>query len=507
MTQPAPPGAATTSPTAAAAAATTTTTLVVVNPHSARGGSEIGAAIAVLEARGHRVLFHAGDTPGALPDLIARHAPEADRVVVGGGDGTLNGVIEAVLATGLPLGILPLGTANDLARGLGIPADPVAACRIIAGGHARAIDLGRVNGKHFFNVASLGASVEIARAMQRRRDRNARWGVLSYPLAMMEAVKFCRPFHARLRVDGHEQDVTSYQISVGNGRYYGGGMRVAEEAALDDGSLDLYSLKVSSAWRVLLHLPALRAGRHHVWRGVLHLRGRDIAIDTNRPMPINTDGELTTHTPAHFTVLPGALTVYVPPEGGEALRRPSAAASAAAGTASGTAAGALQESPAVSLFRSDAEVALDDVVVACKRTAEHLAEAAALTRDDARALSGLFAAQSDERAAMAAEMERHMVDMGIFPGDPDDDLEVVEEAMLRVRDVLSPDHRRLLVEDNLAEAEDLATAISRALQEDISENAEAALSRMQKAVARAINTLRATRADLAAPESGPHDGA
>ncbi|MGC2855043.1 lipid kinase [Novispirillum sp. DQ9] len=471
----------------AAASTTATTTLLVVNPHSARGGAEIGAAIAVLEARGHRVLFHAGDSPGALPALVERHAREADRVVVGGGDGTLNGVLEAVLHAGLPLGILPLGTANDLARGLGIPADPVAACRIIADGHARPIDIGCVNGKHFFNVASLGASVEIARAMHRRRDRNTRWGVLSYPLAMMEAVKFCRPFRAHLRVDGHEQDVTSYQISVGNGRFYGGGMLVAEEAALDDGSLDLYSLKVRSAWQVLLHLPALRAGRHHTWRGVLHLRGRDITVRTNRPMPINTDGELTTHTPARFTVLPGALTVYVPLEGGDALRRTD------------------KESSTVSLFRSDAEVALDDVVVACKKAAEHLAEAAALTRDDARPLSDLFAAQSDERAAMAAELERHMVGMGAYPGDPDDDLEVMEEAVLRVRDVLSADHRRLLVEDNLAETEDLATAISRALQEDIPEDTHAALGRMQKVVARAIATLRAARADLAA-EDGDGDG-
>lgn len=494
MTQQAPPRGSPSSPASA-----TTTTLLVVNPHSAKGRSEIGEAVAVLEDAGHRVLFHAGDSPGALPDLIARHAAEADRVVVGGGDGTLNGVVEAVLETGLPLGILPLGTANDLARGLGIPADPVAACRIIAGGHARAIDLGCVNGKHFFNVASLGASVEIARTMQRRRDRNARWGVLSYPLAMMEAVKFCRPFRARVQVDAHEQEMSSYQIAVGNGRYYGGGMRVAEEAALDDGSLDLYSLKVRAAWQVLLHLPALRAGRHQAWRGVLHLRGREITVETSRPMPINTDGELTTHTPGRFSVLPGALTVYVPPEGGEALRRPPVAVKAAAPPADPA---TRKESSTVSLFRSDAEVALDDVVVACKRAAEHLEEAAALTRDDAPKLSRLFAAQSDDRAAMSAELERHMIAMGAYPGDPDDDLEVVEEAVLRVRDVLSADHRRLLVEENLAEAEDLATAISRALQEDIPEDTHTALSRMQKTVAQAINTLRATRADLAASEDG-----
>lgn len=461
-------------------------TLLVINPHSAQGKAEVGAGIAVLRDSGQDVTVHEGDSPGALPGLIKAHVGGADRVVVGGGDGTLNGVIEAVLDSGLPLGILPLGTANDLARGLGIPTDLVAACRIIADGQTRPIDLGCVNGKHFFNVASLGASVEIARTMQSRRDRNARWGVLSYPLAMLTAVHRCRPFRATVRVDGHEQDMHSYQISVGNGRFYGGGMLVAEEAALDDGSLDLYSLKVRSVWQVLLHLPALRAGRHQSWRGVQHLRGSTIIVRTNRSMPINTDGELTTRTPAVFTVLPGALPVFVPASGGEALRHSPAAQP--------------EEASEMPVFRNDSEVALDDVVLACKRSAEHLAEAAELTQTDAPKLSALFRAQSDDRAAMSALLERRMVEMGGYPGDPDDDREVVEEAVRRVRDMLSPDHRRMLVEDSLAESEDVATAVSRALQEDLPPAAHESLADIQKRVAADINRLRATRAHLAAPD-------
>lgn len=472
-------------------------TLLVINPHSAKGQAEIGAGIAVLRDSGQDVTVHEGDSPGALPALVAAHAGEADRVVVGGGDGTLNGVIEAVLASGLPLGILPLGTANDLARGLGIPNDLVGACRIIANGHTRPIDLGCVNGKHFFNVASLGASVEIARTMQRSRDRNARWGVLSYPLALLTAARRCRPFRATIRVDGHEQDSYAYQVSVGNGRFYGGGMLVAEEAALDDGSLDLYSLKVRSLWRLLLHLPAFRAGRHQTWRGVLHLRGKTIVVRTSRSMPINTDGELTTRTPAVFSVLPGALPIFVPVTGGEALRKPSGTQSPGARTQ--------EASSEMSVFRSNGEVALDDVVVACKRSAEHLAEAADLTHIDSPKLSALFRAQSDERAEMSALLERRMIEMGGYPGDPNDDREVVEDVVRRVRDVLSADHRRMLVEDSLAESEDLATAVSRALQEDLPPAAHETLVDIQKRVAAVINRLRATRAHLAAPEGEGED--
>lgn len=459
-------------------------TLLAINKQSARGEAEVGAALAILEDSGQEIVLHEGGGPEALLDFIRGNAAGAQRVVIGGGDGTLNLVIDAILDCGLPLGILPMGTANDLARGLGIPTNPVEACRIIADGQTRHIDLGWVNGKHFFNVASLGASVEIARTMQRRRDRNARWGVLSYPIAMVEAARHCSPFRALLRVDGHTQDVRSYQISVGNGRFYGGGMRVAEDAALDDGTLDLYSLKVRSAWQVLLHLPALRAGRHQNWRGVLHLRGREITIQTDHPMPVNTDGELTTHTPAVFRVVPGAVPVFVPGQGGEALR----------------AVPAKEEEGEMSVFRSDAEVAFDDVVVASKAAADHLAEAADLLADDDADLAALLRRQSAHRAAEAVDLEHHMVTMGAYPSDPDADREVVEETVRRVRDVFSSDHRRMLVDDALAETEDLATAISRALQEDLPSDALNALAATQKHVAADVNALRAVRARLATPE-------
>ncbi|WP_265094641.1 diacylglycerol kinase family protein, partial [Enterobacter hormaechei] len=102
-----------------------------------------------------------------------------DAIVVGGGDGSINAVLEGALAARLPLGILPLGTANDLARTLGIPPDPVAAAGIIQAGYLRQIDLGRVNGHLFANVASLGLSVELTRRLTGALKR--RWGRLGYP--------------------------------------------------------------------------------------------------------------------------------------------------------------------------------------------------------------------------------------------------------------------------------------------------------------------------------------
>ena len=111
---------------------------------------------------------------------------------------------------------------------------------MIAAGWTHRIDLGRVNAKHFFNVASLGLSVEVARQLDAEVKR--RWGVLGYPLILWRAIRSRRAFRARIRCDGASMQVLAMQISVGNGRHYGGGMTIAADAAIDDGALDLVSV-------------------------------------------------------------------------------------------------------------------------------------------------------------------------------------------------------------------------------------------------------------------------
>ena len=285
--------------------------LLLINPASRRGASFAPVAARMFEQHGVRVRAEQAVSRDAVTRLIEEAAGEVDAVVVGGGDGSVNSVLTALLRTGLPLGVLPLGTANDFARTLGLPVDVGSAVRVIVEGASRRVDVGRVNGQPFLNVASLGLSSDLAERLTMAGKR--RWGRLSYAAAAMAVLAQARPFRAVIVAEGRGVRVRSYQIAVGNGRYYGGGLPVRHDASIADGRLDLYSLEFTAVWRLLLAGLAFRRGRQGAWREVRDLRCTRFQVSTRRPRPVNLDGELLTSTPAHFDLLPQALAVFAPP--------------------------------------------------------------------------------------------------------------------------------------------------------------------------------------------------
>jgi YegS/Rv2252/BmrU family lipid kinase len=284
--------------------------LLLVNRHARRGRETLNQVVSQLQALGFELFEESTEKPQQIPNIIRSYRDRVDLVIIGGGDGTLNAAIEGLLDTELPLGILPLGTANDLARTLGIPQSIAQACQVIAMGYGQRIDLGQVNDKHFFNVASLGLSVQITRQLDKQAKRT--WGILAYAVTAMRVIGKARPFKAEIRLGRESIHVRTVQIAVGNGRYYGGGMAVADDAAIDDQRLDLYSLECQHWWQILLWLPTIWLGRHSRWKGVRTLEGKAFEIYTRRPLPVNADGEIVTQTPAKFRLVPKALTVFVP---------------------------------------------------------------------------------------------------------------------------------------------------------------------------------------------------
>ena len=251
----------------------------------------------------------------SLPEIardVTRLHQTADIIVVCGGDGSISSAAPAVIESGLPLGIIPAGTANDLARTLSIPLDFAAAADVIVEGHSRRIDVGTVNGHAFFNVASIGISSELAQKLDPAIKK--RFGRLGYAVAALRVILAAQRFRARIREKGESRTVSTYQVAIGNGRLYGGGNVVEENAAIDDGTLDLYSLEVKNLWKLALMLRAFRSGTHGAWKEVRTAKCVEFDIETRRPMPVNTDGEIVTATPAHFRVLPRAISVLAPCE-------------------------------------------------------------------------------------------------------------------------------------------------------------------------------------------------
>jgi diacylglycerol kinase (ATP) len=289
--------------------------LLFVNPRARNGEAAQLKAASLLEGAGFVVRPIECQRREDLAEQIRLFGQEAHLVAIGGGDGTLNAAAAGLVATGLPLAILPLGTANDLARTLRIPLDLEVAVRLAATGAPHPIDVGEVNGVFFFNVASLGLSVEIARNLT--RDMKRRWGVLGYAVAAVRVVIRLRPFRAEVEVAGKVDVIRTVQIGVGNGRHFGAGLTVDEDATPYDGKLDVFSIDVRGWWELPLLYPALRAGRHGRYRNVHVWDCEALTVRTRYPQAVNTDGEITATTPAHFRVCPGAVRVVCPPIGGQ----------------------------------------------------------------------------------------------------------------------------------------------------------------------------------------------
>jgi len=287
--------------------------LLAVNQKSRSGAVACDAAEEALAGAGIAVDRRECGTAEDLRQLILRARHEVDSIVVGGGDGTLNSALPGILETGLPMGIIPLGTANDLARTLGLPVKLEDAVAVIAAGHRRRIDVGLVNDRPFFNVASVGFGVDLTRALT--RDAKKRWGVLGYVAAGLRVLHRVQPFHVTVTIGDYVHRSRTLHLAVGNGRHYGGGMTLSEDASIDDNRLDVYSLEASGVISALKLLPSLRRGTQGHWAEVETMAGQEVLVETSHPRSVNADGEIVTQTPARFGILPRAVTVFTPAEG------------------------------------------------------------------------------------------------------------------------------------------------------------------------------------------------
>jgi diacylglycerol kinase (ATP) len=280
---------------------------MVVNPR-AGGGTEPGVVADALRAAGAEV------------DVLGLHGVEAvltghyDRAVAAGGDGTIAPVAATAARAGIPLAVVPTGTANDLAAAMGIPADVRAACRLaVRGEPGRALDLAWMGERPFLNVASAGLAVTAARAAAAWKRRAGR---LAYAIGAARAAIRCLPVRCRVVADGEELFAgEAWQVMVANTGAFGGGSRI-DAAEPDDRRLDAAVLVAGPRVALARHAYALRTGGITEQAGVRHARARAVDVHVPGDTSYNVDGEIVRAGAARFRVDPAAVHLVTGAEGG-----------------------------------------------------------------------------------------------------------------------------------------------------------------------------------------------
>ena len=231
--------------------------------------------------------------PGDAERLAREAEPEFDAIVAAGGDGTLNAVANGIAAAPRPLGLLPFGTVNLLARELGLPHDPEALAHIVAMAAARPIWPGRVGDRLFLSVASAGIDADVVAALDPRLK--ARLGRLAFVPAVLRQLRHYRPHDLKVEIDGVAHRAAA--VIAANGRYYAGPFVSAPGARVTEPSLDFVLLPRADKAALLRYAAALLRGRLSALPDVRVVRGRTATLAADRDAPVEADGEIVGRLP------------------------------------------------------------------------------------------------------------------------------------------------------------------------------------------------------------------
>ncbi len=285
---------------------------LIVNPVA--GGGRPARALpqvqAELRARGFEQRFEYTKSLAHARELALEAASGGEVAVAFGGDGLISAVSGALRDSDGVVGILPGGRGNDLCRVLGIPLKPVAACEVLASGLVRPLDLGEAGGRAFAGIASCGFDSVVN---QIANDTTVVRGSPVYGLALLRALPSWKPAGFEVTLDGGEvRRFTGYSVAAANSRQFGGGMRLAPDASLSDGLLDVVIIEDMSKPRFLRLAPTVFSGRHLRYREVSVARAREVHISATESFTLYADGEAIAELPVTVRVLPAAVRMIVP---------------------------------------------------------------------------------------------------------------------------------------------------------------------------------------------------
>ncbi len=284
---------------------------MVINAKSRKGQKLYKRACAAMKGLPYEVDARAIEDPkqleAAVRDVLSA---KPDLVILGGGDGTISGLVDLLVGHDVVLGVLPLGTANSFARTLGIPLTVEGAVEVIRAGHRRRIDLGMIDGDYFANCAAIGISPQIAETVPHGLKKVL--GMVGYlGWASYQFGRF-KPFTLHVDDGTTKRKLRVVEVRISNGPYHGGTWLV-DEAAVDSGEIVVQAVRGHYKRKLAYNWAASFFGlkeRHH---DTISFSGHKVTVDTDPPMPISIDGEVLAKTPVTARVAAAVIEVMAPP--------------------------------------------------------------------------------------------------------------------------------------------------------------------------------------------------
>ena len=283
---------------------------LIVNAKSRKGQKLFRRACKRLEVLPFPVDAHAVEDPDKLEQTIdAALAKKPDLVILGGGNGTVSGLVDRLVGEDVILGVLPLGTANSFARTLGLPLDIDGAIDVLANGVPRRIDLGMIDNDYFANCAAMGLSPQIAETVPHNLKKfMGRIGYLGW--AGLQYLKF-RPFILTVDDGVEEKRMRVVEVRISNGPYHGGTWLV-DEAHVDSGQIVVQAVTGRYRRTLVKNWFASFFGLDARHQDTITFTGKDLKISTRPSLPISIDGEVLAHTPVRARIAAGAIRVMAP---------------------------------------------------------------------------------------------------------------------------------------------------------------------------------------------------
>jgi YegS/Rv2252/BmrU family lipid kinase len=295
-------------------------TLVVVNPNASHGeaGKDFEKSISSLlreEIADYDIHITTG--PEDALNFVTKN-PNYDRIISVGGDGTLNEIVNGMIKgkSNASVGIVALGSGNDLARTINLKHNYREMVRIAAGENVRKIDLLKVsyvdmNGvkasRYAVNVVGAGFDAAITVRMNKSRFKTS--GKMAYLLSFLMEFFTSKTYPLTFIVDGEETSDSYFFLTMANGNYFGGGMRIAPKALVDDGYFDVVGVSKMSKLRLLYHFPKIYRGEHLVVDTVSYRTAKNISLKSDRDVIIQMDGEVVGSLPMEISICEKALKI------------------------------------------------------------------------------------------------------------------------------------------------------------------------------------------------------